>query len=230
MENFNEIKEMSKIENKILDKELLKKLIEAQKITISNDKENNSEITIEIKSKYKITNDEKEEIYEINKLGDKLFYDNQEIKNIIKNKNLYISIEEGIEEIGKETFKDCKNLKSIILPKSLKKIEKQAFQGCNLLQEITIPKNVKIIGEHSFNDCTSLTTVIIEEGIEIIEEWAFASCPSLKAITIPKSVKEIKDWAFALFGDLQITINNKKDNIKISEFAFYHPTIKIYFI
>ena len=51
------------------------------------------------------------------------------------------------------------NLKSVVLPKSLKTIGVEAFFGCCALTEITIPENVTYIAHFAFGNCPSLTSV-----------------------------------------------------------------------
>lgn len=44
-----------------------------------------------------------------------------------------VSIEEGIEEIGKRAFQDCSNLVSVSIPASVKALGQAAFAGCSRL-------------------------------------------------------------------------------------------------
>ncbi|MCQ2147632.1 MAG: leucine-rich repeat domain-containing protein, partial [Bacteroidales bacterium] len=62
-------------------------------------------------------------------------------------------IPEGWTELEGFAFKDCKELKSITLPTSLKAIGTRAFEGCENLREISIPSSVESIGYCAFKDC-----------------------------------------------------------------------------
>ena len=57
--------------------------------------------------------------------------------------------------VADEAFKDCENLKSIIL-KDVKSIGNSAFSGCTGLNTLFIPDTVSSIGDSAFNRCTSL--------------------------------------------------------------------------
>lgn len=54
----------------------------------------------------------------------------------IKDRIFGIEITEGITEIGINAFKDCKNLKSAVLPASLFRIRAYAFWNCTQLEDV----------------------------------------------------------------------------------------------
>lgn len=60
-------------------------------------------------------------------------------------------VPEGIDKISQRAFFNCKNLKKIVLPSSLKTVEKEAFSGCDLLNFVDYSllniDNVKISSE-----------------------------------------------------------------------------------
>lgn len=58
-------------------------------------------------------------------------------------------------------FYNCTNLKTVVLPKSLKKIPCEAFRKAGL-KKITIPQNVKVIDVSAFQGCGKLATVTID--------------------------------------------------------------------
>ena len=49
-----------------------------------------------------------------------------------------VIVPEGVVEIGKKAFENCKEIEKVILPKGVKKISAFAFKGCNKLQEVDI--------------------------------------------------------------------------------------------
>ena len=142
-------------------------------------------------------------------------------------KNLYVNgelfenfvVPEGVTEIDSSTFKDCKGVTSITLPKSLRKIGEYAFYGCAGLTEIvipegvteivdsafeycksltsiTLPKSLRKIGKDAFEGCAGLTEIVIPEGVTEISTYAFSGCKSLTSITLPKSLRKIGEYAF----------------------------------
>ncbi len=95
-----------------------------------------------------------------------------------------------ITVIGADAFKNCKGLRKIVLPASVKKIEKGAFYGCDRLEEV-------IFSEAS-------------DGVEI-ESGAFENCKALRAITLPEGVTELGDGAFKGCTNLiDITLKSTK--------------------
>ena len=110
----------------------------------------------------------------------------------------------SVSEIGKEAFKNKKNIQSVKLPKSLKTIYASAFEGCTGLKQVTIPGNT-LMGTSVFYGCTSLTNVVIESGKVAINTSTFENCKELTTITIPATVTKIYSRAFA--GTNLSTIN-----------------------
>lgn len=107
-----------------------------------------------------------------------------------------IVIPEGVTSIGSDAFHGCTNLESIILPKTLKSIGNNAFYGCSGLTSITIPNSVTSIGERTFYNCTGLTNVTIPNSVTSIGNSAFYGCTGLTNVTIGNSVTSIGNDAF----------------------------------
>lgn len=95
-----------------------------------------------------------------------------------------------IKRIDVGAFCGCKRLEEINLPEGLEEIADNVFQGCHALKSITIPRSLKRIQPELF-DNSGLETIELPEGIESIGYWAFYACNSLESLEIPSSVKEI---------------------------------------
>lgn len=52
--------------------------------------------------------------------------------------------------IGEEAFKDCTQLKTVILPECLVEIGNSAFEGCTELKSVTARGTVEMIGKNAF--------------------------------------------------------------------------------
>jgi len=129
----------------------------------------------------------------------------------------------SVAEIDKSAFKDCKSLKSVVIPNSVTYIGPSAFSGCTGLTSITIPNSVTYIGNDAFSGCTGLTSITIPDSVTDIKDWAFYGCTGLKSITIPDSVTDIKDRAFyGCTGLKSITIPNSVTYI--GNYAFHGCT------
>jgi len=92
------------------------------------------------------------------------------------------------------------------IPQGVEEIGKKAFYECRYLTEIIIPDSVIRIGEKAFHACTSLESISIPDSVEIIEYAAFSKCESLTAIEIPESVKEIQHYAFDDSGLVSLVV------------------------
>lgn len=123
-----------------------------------------------------------------------------------------------VEVLSEEAFYLCRNLKKVVLPKSLKEIQPCVFLKCQSLKDIVVPENVTMIGYAAFKECKSLTSVVLPKSlvklgnnafsecealkeitmphVEIMGDHVFYNCKSLKSITLPSSIKSIGDFSF----------------------------------
>ena len=67
-------------------------------------------------------------------------------------------------------------------------IGNDAFRGNKNIRSVIIPDTVKKIGASAFADCTNLGNVILSSNLEEMESEAFARCELLTDIEIPKSL------------------------------------------
>ena len=85
----------------------------------------------------------------------------------------------GVTYIGKEAFKDCSKLYTIVIPDNVKTIEQNAFSGCSDLQFVTWGNNITDIQDRAFYGCTSLRFIILGDYVETIGAYAFYGASSL---------------------------------------------------
>lgn len=83
-----------------------------------------------------------------------------------------VKISDGIKFIDEEAFYCCKELSSIVFPKTLETIGKDAFYKCGL-KEIVLPDGVTDIGANSFKYCLLLDKIIIPKSVINIGAHAF---------------------------------------------------------
>ena len=123
-----------------------------------------------------------------------------------------IVLPDGVEYIGKMRVY---NLKSVVIPASVKYIADNAFDSCKL-KNVVLPEGVKYIGESAFNDCYQLESINLPESIEYIGRWAFSGCENLKSLSIPSACHVIGKEAFgACNGLTEVKIPG---NIKLFQF------------
>lgn len=87
-----------------------------------------------------------------------------------------LTISEGIEEIGAESFASSVNLESLKIPNSLTYIGRVSFYNCtSLTGDLIIPDNVISIGGEAFERCSSLNgNLKLGKNLEKIEGAAFS--------------------------------------------------------
>lgn len=130
-----------------------------------------------------------------------------------------IEIPKGVKKICEEAFNGCSSLVKVTLPEGLIKISRSAFSDCGL-ENIKIPESVERIGEYAFSCCESLTNINIPAGIKIIKQSVFERCKSLESINIPDGVIKIEFCAFRGAGLKSITIPGSVKKIGVASFAY----------
>ena len=105
---------------------------------------------------------------------------------------LYITLPEGLREIGKSAFEGCE-IGSINIPSTVYEISQQAFRYARI-KSITFAEGVKIIGVEAFA-LTQLDNIEIPSSVETIEEKAFYWC-WLSEIKFNEGLKRIGSQAF----------------------------------
>ena len=96
-------------------------------------------------------------------------------------------IPEGVTELEKHCCFMCVNLKSAVLPSTLKTIGHGSFWKSGLTS-ITIPNSVTTIEAIAFADCMDLVSFNIPDGVTAIGPDTFSDSISLTSVFIPNSV------------------------------------------
>lgn len=117
-----------------------------------------------------------------------------------------IVIPSTVKEIGEYAFYQCQSLTNIEISEGVTSIGLCAFSGCQSLTNFTIPSSVTEIGDSAFNGCWGLTTVVMPEGVTRIGKKAFSSCDKLTTVVIPDSVTRIGDRAFYHYLKQNLTV------------------------
>lgn len=134
------------------------------------------------------------------------------LKNDYNNLTTVI-LEEGVEEIGWDSFSNCPNLTNVNLPSSITEFGTNIFRNTPwgetkkmfvkngvLLQwiasgtEAAVPEGITQIGTSAFVN-TNVETVSLPSSLKKIGNYAFSSS-KLKELVIPNSVEEIGQYAF----------------------------------
>ena len=128
--------------------------------------------------------------------------------SILENTEYTITIENGIEEIGYNSFKCQKNVIGLNLKDSdIKKIGDFAFFETSL-KEVILPKTCEEIGDCSFNSCINLDTIQLNEGLKKIGTNAFGGT-NIKEIRLPNTLETLGSYAFDKCDNLEKIIVSK---------------------
>lgn len=99
-------------------------------------------------------------------------------------------------EIRSYAFQNCARLASITLPKGIENIYSGTFSGCEELKQVVFPKKMNKIGNKAFADCAFLSNVVVPDGVELVGDSAFAGCRNVKSFSLPRTLKKIGYAAF----------------------------------
>jgi hypothetical protein len=145
-----------------------------------------------------------------------LIIDNRK-KSIVKCLNKYVNeviIGEPIEEICTRAFANCKALKKITLPKSLKVIRNSAFFNNEMLEEINMPNSIEIIEDKAFFYCKCLKITKLPLFLRYLGSSVFINS-NIDGIVIPENISFIGDAPFPP-KDTNIQSQSKRFVIKDS--------------
>lgn len=119
-----------------------------------------------------------------------------------------------------EAFRECKQLREIVLNDGLKTIAESAFKRTENLSEISIPDSVKHIGSGCFA-CSGIKSVKLPENnaFTAILWETFFGCQNLETVKLPDSVNAIDDYAFSECTSLKSINLEKIGRIGPSAFA-----------
>lgn len=126
--------------------------------------------------------------YAVKELGNSVFANNRELKEII--------LPSELTTIGAAAFKNCTVLTTVRMGADTEYIGNEAFRGCTSMKEIQLPIQMKGIGEYAFYECIGLTELHLPDSLNYYNYRAFAKCVNLKKINYPLSLNNGADNAF----------------------------------
>lgn len=130
-----------------------------------------------------------------------------------------VSIPKSMKRIGAFAFQQCAALESVVF-RGVPEFSGYAFENCYSLQEITIPHGVTKISFSLFAGCKNLRKVKLPDTVECIEGNAFENCVALKDIFIPplidaKCVKNLFKRGWDELRIENITIAKENPYVKV---------------
>ena len=114
-----------------------------------------------------------------------------------------IVIPDTVKECEGYLFYNCLSLLSLALPDGIKKFSVNKAFSMTDLRYVRLPETLTEMPANMFGNSSSLQSVVIPEGVTSIGASAFRGCSSLQSITIPASVTSIGDFAFQGCANIQ---------------------------
>ena len=152
------------------------------------------------------------------------------------------TVAEGTTAIARGVFENCRGLRSVTLPDSLREIGDRVFYGCAGLRGVRLPKGLRSIGAEAFRG-TSLRGVTLPPELTSIGTEVFAAGenqpPSLRNIRVAKEnpcflaqkdvlLQRKEDGSLLLlfaFGKSE-TVTVPEGVTEIGRLAFYRSVVK----
>ena len=113
-----------------------------------------------------------------------------------------IIVPKTVKSIGDYAFSWCGNLVKAVIPDSITRIESGTFHRCFSLKNVSLGSNVKAIDDWTFDYCIGLEELLFPESLESIGHDAFYQCSRLRSLTLPSAVKNIGECVFSNCGNL----------------------------
>ena len=136
-----------------------------------------------------------------------------------------ITIPKSVTSIGYECFYSCDNLTTAIIGSNESDIAStsiggRAFYFCHSLDSVLIGNNVKEIGRDAFYECTNLVSLYIPNSVRSIGSHVFLGCTSLTTVKLPEYITSIEWSTFNGCSSLDsIAIPEAVENIGDEAFA-----------
>lgn len=122
-----------------------------------------------------------------------------------------------VEIKGSPFMASLENADTIVLPDHLTNIGK--LFAWSRVKSVVLPKNLKKLDAEAFYNADNLENVTLNEGLETIERDCFKNCKSLEKILLPASIKQIEKNAFC---NTNISIVEKQNDVKLCKNMFLH--------
>ena len=115
-------------------------------------------------------------------------------------------------------FKNCYNLKSIVIPNGTTNIGDSCFYYNYKLKTVSLPNNITELSHDSFRQCYSLKGLVFPETLNKIGSTAFNGIHTLNTMYLPKSLKIINDGSFGYTNLSYINIPDSVTSIEQGAF------------
>ncbi len=100
----------------------------------------------------------------------------------------------AVEKIGDHAFAGCTELKEVILSDKLISIERSAFSQCKALRSLELPESLRKLGDYAFS-YTALVSSALPSGLETIGNRCFSGT-NIEDFHLPQIQTSLKDDEF----------------------------------
>lgn len=125
-----------------------------------------------------------------------------------------VEVAEGIDTIGNYAFAYNTNVKTVVLPSSIKTLGR-GFDS-STVEKVVLNEGLEQIDSRAFRSTTALEEVVIPSTVKVIADNSFQKS-GIKEITIPATVETIGETAFGSSAIETVTIEG---NTSIQGYAF----------
>ena len=116
-----------------------------------------------------------------------------------------------VTAIDRAAFRDCSDLTSVSIPRTVTAIGEHAFAGCTALDSVAVSDLNRWCGidfeSETANPCyhahrlflegEEITDLVIPDSVSVISSFAFSGCTSINSVSIPRAVTEIGAASFS---------------------------------
>ena len=146
-------------------------------------------------------------------------YTGAEVEDDVPKDVTIVRFHSSVTEVSNDMFRECEQLKKVVLNEGLRKIGKHSFLNCRKLEHINFPSTLIEVCEWAFRGCC-LRDVVLNEGLLEIKQSAFQGCQLLKSITLPSTIHTIGAHAFCgCHGLSEVILNEGLQTIGAAAFA-----------
>ena len=98
---------------------------------------------------------------------------------------MHVVIPSNISRVEFSAFDGCRKLVEVLVQgESLKQISGRAFRNCSDLRRILLPETLEEIGNSAFENCESLRSMYLPAKLRILWENAFKGCDNLISVRV----------------------------------------------
>jgi hypothetical protein len=124
-----------------------------------------------------------------------------------------------VTELGRRAFEGNMQLKSFVLPDSLKRIGDHCFRLCENLEAIEIPAQVEKINDFAFAGCLRLSRITLPASVTEMGASVFNYCPELIEISVSEDNPNYSNRDGVLFDKEQTTLIRYPSNRATVEYT-----------